>query len=188
MRSAGQALPSVGIRILDEEGNVLPPGQIGEVAINSPTNMAGYWNKPEETARVLSEDNWLRTGDAGILDEDGYLYIQDRIKDMIITGGENVYPAEVESAIYGHPDIADVAVIGVPDDNWGEAVKAVVVPRPGADLAADSVIAYAREKIAGFKCPKSVDFIAALPRNPSGKILRRELRAPYWEGRERQVN
>ncbi|MFA9200511.1 MAG: AMP-binding protein [Cypionkella sp.] len=188
MRSAGKALPSVSVRILDENGNELPPGQIGEVAINSPTNMAGYWNKPEETARVLSADNWLRTGDAGVLDEDGYLYIQDRIKDMIISGGENVYPAEVESAIYGHPDIADVAVIGVPDDKWGEAVKAVVVRRPGAELDAEGVIAHARERIAGFKCPKSVDFIDALPRNPSGKILRRSLRAPYWEGRERQVN
>jgi acyl-CoA synthetase (AMP-forming)/AMP-acid ligase II len=188
MRSAGKALPSVELRILDAEGNPLPPGEIGEVAINSPTNMVGYWNKPEETARVLSPDNWLRTGDAGILDEDGYLFIQDRIKDMIISGGENVYPAEVESAIYGHPDIADVAVIGVPDEKWGEAVKAVVVRRPGAAVEADGIIAYAREKIAGFKCPKTVDFIDALPRNPSGKILRRELRAPYWEGRERQVN
>jgi acyl-CoA synthetase (AMP-forming)/AMP-acid ligase II len=107
---------------------------------------------------------------------------------MIISGGENVYPAEVESAIYGHPDVADVAVIGVPDDKWGEAVKAVVVPRPGAAMDADDVIAWSRERIAGFKCPKSVDFVEALPRNPSGKILRRELRAPYWEGRERQVN
>jgi len=188
MRSAGKALPSVGLRILGEDGDPLPPGQIGEVAINSPTNMAGYWNKPEETARVLSADNWLRTGDAGILDEEGYLFIQDRIKDMIITGGENVYPAEVESAIYGHPDIADVAVIGIPDDRWGEAIKAVIVRRPGANLDADQVIAFARDRIAGFKCPKSVDFIDALPRNPAGKILRRTLRAPYWEGRERQVN
>lgn len=188
MRAAGKALPSVGLKILDENGSELPPGEIGEVAINSPTNMAGYWNKPEETARVLSADNWLRTGDAGIMDEDGYLYIQDRIKDMIITGGENVYPAEVESALYGHPDVADVAVIGVPDERWGEAVKAVVVRRPGVDLEADGVIDWARQKIAGFKCPKTVDFIDALPRNPSGKILRRELRAPYWEGRERQVN
>jgi long-chain acyl-CoA synthetase len=130
----------------------------------------------------------MRTGDAGILDEDGYLFIQDRIKDMIITGGENVYPAEVENALYGHPDIADVAVIGVPDDRWGEAVKAVVVRRPGSGIDADGVIAWARETIAGFKCPKSVDFIDALPRNPSGKILRRDLRTPYWEGRERQVN
>jgi acyl-CoA synthetase (AMP-forming)/AMP-acid ligase II len=188
MRSAGKALPAVEVRILDPEGNPLPPGEIGEVAVRSPTTMVGYWNRPEETARCLSPDGWLRTGDAGILDEDGYLYIQDRIKDMIITGGENVYPAEVESAIYGHPDIADVAVIGVPDEKWGEAVKAVVVPRPGAEVDESSVIAWAREKIAGFKCPKSVDFIGALPRNPSGKILRRELRAPYWDGRERQVN
>jgi long-chain acyl-CoA synthetase len=188
MRSAGKALPACEIRILDADGNSLPPGEIGEVAIHSPTTMVGYWNRPEETARVLSPDGWLRTGDAGILDADGYLFIQDRIKDMIISGGENVYPAEVESAIYGHPDIADVAVIGVPDDKWGEAVKAVVVRRPGVALEADSVISYAREKIAGFKCPKTVDFIEALPRNPSGKILRRELRAPYWEGRERQVN
>ncbi len=188
MRSAGMALPGVELRILDEEGNPLPPGAIGEVAVRSPTNMAGYWKKPDETARVLSEDGWMRTGDAGILDEDGYLFIQDRIKDMIISGGENVYPAEVESALYGHPDIADVAVIGVPDERWGEAVKAVVVRRPDTELDASGVIAWAREKIAGFKCPKSVDFIEALPRNPSGKILRRELRAPYWGGRERQVN
>ena len=188
MRSAGKALPGIQIRIVDAEGNILAPGAIGEVEVLSPTTMVGYWNRPEETARCLSPDGWLRTGDAGIMDEDGYLYIQDRIKDMIITGGENVYPAEVESAIYGHPDIADVAVIGVPDEKWGEAVKAVVVPRAGKQVDAESVIAWSREKIAGFKCPKSVDFIDALPRNPSGKILRRQLRAPYWEGRERQVN
>ncbi|MXO75329.1 AMP-binding protein [Altererythrobacter aerius] len=188
MRSAGKALPSVEIRILDEDGNPLPPGTIGEVAINSPTNMTGYWNKPEETARVLSPDNWLLTGDAGIMDAEGYLYIQDRIKDMIISGGENIYPAEVESAIYGHPDVADVAVIGVPDSLWGEAVKAIVVPRPGTAPEPDRVIDWARQRIAGFKCPKTVDVVDALPRNPSGKILRRELRAPYWEGRDRQVN
>jgi acyl-CoA synthetase (AMP-forming)/AMP-acid ligase II len=188
MKSAGKALPSVEVRIVDEQGNELPRGEIGEVAVWSPTTMVGYWNRPEETARVLSPDGWLRTGDAGIMDEEGYVYIQDRIKDMIISGGENVYPAEVEGAIYGHPDIADVAVIGVPDAKWGEAVKAVVVRRAGAELDESGVIAWARERIAGFKCPKSVDFIDALPRNPSGKILRRELRAPYWEGRERQVN
>ena len=188
MRSAGKALPGIEVRVVDAEGNVLPPGAIGEVEVLSPTTMVGYWNRPEETARCLTEDGWLRTGDAGIMDEDGYLYIQDRIKDMIITGGENVYPAEVESAVYGHPDIADVAVIGVPDDKWGEAVKAVVVRRPGAELDEAGVIAWTRGKIAGFKCPKTVDFIDALPRNPSGKILRRQLRAPYWQGRERQVN
>ena len=157
-------------------------------AIRSESTMLGYWNRPEETAKVMLEGGWFRTGDAGMLDEEGYLYIQDRIKDMIITGGENVYPAEVESAIFAHPDIADVAVIGIPDDVWGEAIKAVVVKKPGAELDADGVVAFAHERIAGFKCPKSVDFLDALPRNPSGKILRRELRAPYWEGRERQVN
>ncbi|MBS0274219.1 MAG: fatty acid--CoA ligase, partial [Proteobacteria bacterium] len=127
-------------------------------------------------------------GDAGYVDEDGYVYIHDRVKDMIISGGENVYPAEVESAIYGHPDVADVAVIGVPDEKWGEAVKAVVVKKPGREPKPDDIIAYARERIAGFKAPKSVDFIEALPRNPSGKILRRELREPYWAGKERRVN
>ncbi|OZA93282.1 MAG: acyl-CoA synthetase [Erythrobacter sp. 34-65-8] len=188
MTSAGKALPGSEIAILDENLQPLPPGQIGEVAIRGECVMLGYWNRPEENAKALTGDGWFRTGDAGILDEEGYLYIQDRIKDMIITGGENVYPAEVESAVFGHPDIADVAIIGVPDEKWGEAVKAVVVRRPGSDLDEKGVIAFARERIAGFKCPKSVDFIEALPRNPSGKILRRELRAPYWEGKERMVN
>lgn len=154
MRTAGKALPAVEIRIVDAEGKPLPPGEIGEVMIHSPTTMVGYWNRPEETARCLTEDGWLRTGDAGTVDEDGYLYIQDRIKDMIITGGENVYPAEVESAIYGHPDVADVAVVGVPDDRWGEAVKAIVVPRPGVEIRPGDVIAWARQKIAGFNAPR----------------------------------
>lgn len=188
MTSAGKALPGVELAILDEDGNHLPPGSVGEVAIKSPTNMIGYWNKPEETAKTLIAGGWLRTGDAGILDEEGYLFIQDRMKDMIITGAENVYPAEVESAIYGHPDVADVAVIGVPDEKWGEAVKAIVVAKPGTNPDAADIIAFARQRIAGFKCPKSIDFIDALPRNPSGKILRRSLREPYWAGRERRVN
>ncbi len=188
MKSAGKPLPGTEIAILDEELNPLPPGEIGEVAIRSDSVMLGYWNRPEENEKALIEGGWFRTGDAGIVDEEGYLYIQDRIKDMIITGGENVYPAEVESAIFGHPDIADIAIIGVPDEKWGEAVKAVIVRREGSDLDEAGVIAHARERIAGFKCPKTVDFVDALPRNPSGKILRRELRAPYWEGQERQVS
>jgi long-chain acyl-CoA synthetase len=133
-------------------------------------------------------DGWMRTGDAAYRDAEGYVFIYDRVKDMIVTGGENVYPAEVENAIFGHPDIADAAVIGVPDETWGEAVKAVVVLKPGAAPDAANVIAYARERIAGYKAPKSVDFVAAIPRNATGKILRRELRKPYWEGRERMVN
>lgn len=188
MTAAGKALPGVELKILDEDGNELPHGEIGEVAIRSPNNTRGYWNKPEETAKALIGDGWLRTGDAGILDEEGYLYIQDRIKDMIITGAENVYPAEVESAIYGHPAVADVAVIGVPDPKWGEAVKAMVVLKPDVPCDEAMIISYAREQIAGFKCPKSVEFIDALPRNPSGKILRRTLREPFWAGHERRVN
>lgn len=188
MASAGRALPGVELKILDESGNALPPGNIGEVAIKSPSNMVGYWNRPEETARTLIGDGWLRTGDAGLIDDEGYLFIQDRMKDMIISGAENIYPAEVESAIYGHPAVADVAVFGVPDAKWGEAVKACVVLKPGAAPDAEDIIAHARTRIAGFKCPKSIDFIEALPRNPSGKILRRALREPYWAGRERQVN
>jgi len=188
MRSAGKPLPSVELQIRGENGKPLPPGETGEVAIRSDCVMLEYWNRPEENAKALTEDGWFLTGDAGMLDDEGYLFIQDRIKDMIITGGENVYPAEVESAIYGHPAIADIAVIGIPDQKWGEAVKAVIVLKPGAELTENELIAHAREKIAGFKCPKSVDFIDALPRNPSGKILRRELRAPYWKGLQRQVN
>jgi len=154
--------------------------------------MRGYWNNPSETAlmRRVGPDSreWIYSGDLGYLDEDGYLFIHDRVKDMIISGGENIYPAEVESAVYGHPHVAEVAVIGVPDDRWGEAVKAVVALKPGAPRDPESIIAFARTRIAGFKAPKSIDFIDVLPRNPSGKILRRELRAPYWEGRTRQVN
>lgn len=188
MTAAGRAMPGVELRILGEDGQDVPPGTIGEVAIKSANNMAGYWKRADETAKALIGDGWLRTGDAGLMDEEGYLHIQDRIKDMIITGAENVYPAEVESAIYGHPSVKDVAVIGVPDPKWGEAVKAIVVLKDGAEADPDAIIAHARARIAGFKCPKSIDFIAELPRNPSGKILRRELREPFWAGRERRVN
>jgi long-chain acyl-CoA synthetase len=188
MRSAGKALPGVELAILDEEGRRLPPHEVGEIAIRSAANMIGYWNLPEATARTIDTEGWLRSGDAGYLDEDGYLFIHDRVKDMIISGGENVYPAEVENAVYGHPDVAEVAVIGVPDAKWGEAVKAVVVRKPGHEPTPEEIIAWARQRIAGFKAPKSVDFIDALPRNASGKILRRELREPYWSGAERRVN
>lgn len=188
MRSAGKPLPGVEIRVVDASGNDVAQGEVGEVITRSSNNMLGYWNLPDATAKTLTGDNWIHTGDAGYLDDDGYLYIHDRVKDMIISGGENVYPAEVESAIYGHPDILEVAVVGVPDDKWGEAVKAFCVPKAGATVDPDSVIAWARERIAGFKVPKSIDVISALPRNASGKILRKDLRAPYWAGRERMVN
>lgn len=189
MASAGLPMPGVELRIVDANGNVLGPNETGEICTRSVANMAGYWRNEAATAATIDTDGWLRTGDAGYLDEDGYLFIQDRIKDMICSGAENVYPAEVENAIHGHPDVAEVAVIGVPDDTWGEAVKAIVVPKPGALPDAGSIIAYARERIAHYKAPKSVDFRAdPLPRSTSGKILRRELREPYWAGRERRVN
>ena len=188
MRSVGKPLPGVEVKIVDGEGVEVPANTVGEIATRSPKNMRGYWNLPEATAATIDAEGWLRTGDAGYFDDDGYLYIHDRVKDMIISGGENVYPAEVENAVYSHPKVADVAVIGVPDTKWGEAVKACVVVKPGEMLSEAEVIAHARRHIAGYKCPKSVDFIAALPRNPSGKILRRELRAPYWKGRERPIN
>jgi acyl-CoA synthetase (AMP-forming)/AMP-acid ligase II len=188
MRSVGTPLEGVEIKIIDEQGNEVPADTVGEIATRSSKNMRGYWNNPDATKETIDADGWLRTGDAGYLDGDGYLYIHDRVKDMIISGGENVYPAEVENAIYAHPSVADVAVVGVPHEKWGEAVKACVVVKDGHELSETEVIAHAREHIAGYKCPKSVDFIEALPRNPSGKILRRELRAPYWKGKERAVN
>lgn len=149
--------------------------------------MKGYWQNSEATEKSISS-GWFSTGDAGYLDEEGYLYIHDRIKDMIVSGGENVYPAEVENALFDHPAIGDVAVIGVPDDKWGEAVKAVVVLKPGSSASEEEIIAHSRAKIAGYKIPKTVDFAEVLPRNPTGKLLKRELRKPYWEGKDRQIN
>jgi len=188
MRSVGKPLPGVEVVIIDEAGAPVPTGTVGEIATRSMANMQGYWNLPDATAKTIDNEGWLRTGDAGYVDEDGYIYIHDRVKDMIISGGENIYPAEVENAIFGHPDVIDVGVIGVPDAKWGEAVKACVVVKPGRNPSAEDIIAFARQRIAGYKAPKSVDFIDTLPRNPSGKILRRELREPYWVGVSRRVN
>jgi long-chain acyl-CoA synthetase len=185
--SCGLAQEGVELRIVGDDGENLPAGQVGEIAVRSPQVMGGYWRLPDATSRAIRGD-WFFTGDAGYLDDRGYLYIYDRVKDMIVSGGENIYPAEVESALFGHPAVADVAVIGVPDERWGEAVKAVVVRKPGAELGAGELIAWARERIAGYKLPKTVDFIEALPRNPTGKILKRELRRPYWGDKQRQVN
>ena len=187
MRSAGRAVPGAEIRVVGEDGAELPRGEVGELIVRSPSNMTGYWNLDDAT-RASLKGGWMHTGDAAFMDEDGYIYIQDRMKDMIISGGENIYPAQVESAIYGHPAVAEVAVIGVPDPVWGEVLKACVVAKPGETVDPASIIDWTRERLAGFKVPKSIDVIPALPRNASGKILRRELRAPYWEGRERQVN
>ncbi len=189
MRSAGKAIPGAEIRIMDPESDTLyPPGKVGEICIRAPGTMLGYWKQDDETARVIRDNGWVRSGDAGYMDEDGYVFIQDRVKDMIVSGGENIYPAEVENAMHAHPDIAEVAVIGVPDPKWGEAVKAVIVPRAGHTPSAEDILAYTRERVAGYKVPKSIDFVDALPRSATGKILKKELRAPYWAGKDRQVN
>jgi long-chain acyl-CoA synthetase len=189
LRSAGRPYPWVEVRIVDpDSGADLPAGQVGELWTRSVQNMKGYWNRPDDTASTLTADGWLKTGDAGFVDAEGYIFLTDRVKDMIISGGENVYPAEVENVLAGHPALLDVAVIGVPHDRWGETVKAIVVRKPGTDPSPAEIIAYAREHLAHFKCPTSVDFAAALPRNPSGKLLKRELREPFWHGRARRIN
>jgi long-chain acyl-CoA synthetase len=189
LRSAGKPYPTVQIRIVDPAtGADAPRGSVGELWTRSVQNMKGYWARPDDTAKTILPDGWLRTGDAGYVDAEGYIYLTDRVKDMIITGGENVYPAEIENVLMSHPAIADVAVIGVPDDRWGEAVKAIVVAKPGATPAGAEVIAFARARLAHFKCPSSVDFRDTLPRNPSGKLLKRELREPYWKGHDRRIH
>jgi acyl-CoA synthetase (AMP-forming)/AMP-acid ligase II len=179
MRSVGRALEGVEVRIVDGSGGMLPAGSTGEIVTRSSANMLGYFEMPEATAEALDAEGWLHTGDAGYLDPDGYLYLQDRVKDMIISGGENIYPAEVENAIFGHPAVAEVAVIGVPDDKWGEAVKAVIVPVAGAERTDADVIAWAAARIARYKVPKSIDWVSSLPHNHTGKVLRRVLRDSY---------
>ncbi|MEX1006623.1 MAG: fatty acid--CoA ligase [Acidimicrobiia bacterium] len=188
LRAAGVAMPGVELRVVDADGNDCALGDVGEVWMRSPSNMVGYWNMPEATAAAITGDGWFKSGDAGFFDADGYLYIHDRIKDMIISGGENIYPAEVESVLMGHPAVADAAVIGVPDEKWGEAVKAIVVRAPNSDLDDRELIAFSRERLAHFKCPTTVDWVDTIPRNPSGKILKTELREPYWRDQERGVH
>lgn len=186
LRSCGKPNPGVEVRIVDEDGNDVPQGEVGEILMKMGANMKGYWNRPEATAETI-KDGYLYTGDAGFLDEEGFVFIHDRVKDMIVSGGENVYPAEVENALHTHPEVADAAAVGIPDDKWGEAVKGIVVRAPGSEVSEEDIIAHVKTQIAGYKVPKSIDFAEALPRNPSGKILRRELRAPFWEGRDRNV-
>ena len=187
LRSCGKPAPNREIRIVSANGDVLGVGEIGEIVVRGGFVMKGYWKAPAANNEAIV-DGWFHTGDAGYFDEEGYLFIHDRIKEMIVSGGENVYPAEVENALADNPDILDAAVIGVPDEKWGEAVKAVVVLKPGVQPDEAAIILHARQRIAGFKLPKSVDFVDSIPRNPSGKILRRNLREPYWRGQDRQVN
>lgn len=187
LTSCGRARTGVEVRVVDEHDVPQPPGTAGEVAIRAPSVMRGYWERPEETAETL-RGGWLHTGDIGSLDEQGYLYVHDRARDLVITGGMNVYPREVEEALLQHRAVAQVCVVGVPDERWGEAVKALVVLEDGVHASEDEIIAFAGLHLAGYKKPKSVDFLEDLPKNAYGKVLRRELRAPFWAGRSRMVN
>lgn len=185
-RSAGRPVPIAEVRIVDAEGAPVPHGTVGEIVAHGPMVMAGYWNKPEQTAKAL-RDGWMHTGDGGRMDKDGFLYIVDRLKDMVVTGGENVYSTEVENAITQLPQVSICAVVGVPDAHWGERVHAVVVLREGQSLTAEALIAHCRTLIAGYKCPRSVAFDTELPLSPAGKILKYKLREPHWAGRERSI-
>jgi acyl-CoA synthetase (AMP-forming)/AMP-acid ligase II len=175
------------LKIVDPDDREVPLGEIGEIVYRGPGTMAGYWRRERDTAAAI-RDGWFHTGDAGTMDTEGFIYIKDRIKDMIISGGENIYPAEIEGVLAAHPDVADIAVIGVPDDTWGESVKAIVIRKAGSQLTADELIEWSQQRLAGYKRPRSVDFVEGIPRNPSGKILKKELRSPYWAGRERAVH
>ncbi len=186
--SAGQPLPGVEVKVVDPATLAdVGVGEHGELWLRTPQLMKGFLGKPEETAAVLVEDGWFRTGDLGKVDAEGYVFVEDRLKDMIISGGENVYSPEVERVLAEHPAVAEVAVIGVPHERWGETVKAVVALRPGASATPEEIIEHCRAKLATYKCPTSVDILPALPRNPTGKILKRDLRQPYWAGRDRAV-
>jgi acyl-CoA synthetase (AMP-forming)/AMP-acid ligase II len=184
--SCGRPAAGTQVRIVDEDHNEVPRGEVGEIAVKGPQLMQQYWNMPEATAKTLV-DGWLYTGDAARMDEEGFIYIQDRIKDMIVTGGENVYPKEVENALFDHPEVADAAVIGIPDEKYGEAILAFVQSRNGDDIDIEELVAFCRERLAGFKVPRQIEFIKEIPRNASGKVLKKDLREPYWEGIERRV-
>jgi acyl-CoA synthetase (AMP-forming)/AMP-acid ligase II len=186
LSSAGTLVPNAEVRVVDPDTLAdVSPGEQGELWFRSKQLMKGYHNKPEATAEAITEDGWFRTGDIGRVDSDGYIFVEDRLKDMIITGGENVYSIEVERVLAEHPAIAEVAVIGVPDEKWGESVKAVVSLE--GEASEKEIIAFARERLAAYKCPKTVDIVTELPRNPTGKILKKDLRKPHWEDAGRKV-
>lgn len=176
------------VEVLDEQGQPVQGDTIGEICVRGPDVFAGYWRAPEQTREVLGADGWLRTGDLARIDDEGYIYIVDRKKEMLVSGGFNVYPREVETVLAQHPAVYEVCVVGVPDEHWGEAVKAVVVLRQGTRADADELMRFCEGRLAGFKRPRSVDFVAQLPKNSNGKLSRKDVREPFWRGRERKVN
>ncbi|AWY39188.1 fatty-acid--CoA ligase [Pseudomonas putida] len=186
MYSAGRAISCVELKIVDGDGREVPRGTVGEIAVRGPNVMLGYWNNPAATAEVL-KDGWMHTGDGAYMDQEGFVYIVDRLKDMIVSGGENIYSAEVENAIASHPAVAQCAVIGIPCEKWGETVHAVIVLKPEAQVSEEELVSHCRSLIAGYKCPRSVEFRQALPLSTVGKILKNELRQPYWANRGRNI-
>jgi acyl-CoA synthetase (AMP-forming)/AMP-acid ligase II len=185
-RSAGRAIIGAQVKVTGPDGEELPRGAVGQVAVRGPGVMLGYWNRPAETAAALN-DGWMMTGDGGRMDDDGYLFIVDRIKDMIVSGGENIYCAEVEAALASHPAVATCAIIGIPHELWGEAVHAFVVTQADAPVDEAGLIAHCKSLVANYKCPRSISFVPSLPLSGTGKVLKTELRAPFWEGRERSI-
>jgi acyl-CoA synthetase (AMP-forming)/AMP-acid ligase II len=186
LRSAGFPHIGVHVRIVDEEDDDVGPGEIGEIVVKSKAVMKEWWKKPEETAKTIV-DGWVHTGDMGRYDEQGYIYIVDRKKDMIVSGGENIFPREVEEVLYGHEGVLEAAVIGIPDPYWVEKVHAVVVPKPGARVDETELIEHCKARLAHYKSPKSIALVSELPKNPAGKILKRQIRAPYWDGQDRTI-
>ena len=187
LSSAGKPAMGVEVMIVGDDGKEVAPGETGEILIRADKLMKGYWKMPEETAEAF-RDGWFHTRDMGMMDEDGFIYLMDRKSDMIISGGFNIYPREVEDVLMAHPGVAEAAVIGVPDDLWGESVKAMVVPKEGVELTGEEIVRHCKENLAGYKKPRSVDFIEEIPKNPYGKINRRALKEPFWKGFGRQVH
>lgn len=188
LNSVGKEAAGVEVRVVNVEGDDVQPGEIGEIIARGPNIMKGYWRMPEATAAAIV-DGWMHTGDLATVDEENYIYIVDRSKDMIISGGENIYSVEVENALYTHPAVLECAVIGIPHDMWGEAVHAVIVCKPGMNASEEELIAHARTQIAGYKVPRSIEFLPeALPKSGAGKILKRDLREKYWAGKSKNVN
>jgi acyl-CoA synthetase (AMP-forming)/AMP-acid ligase II len=186
LSSVGRPNPLIRVEMMNDANKILPRGETGEICVRGDLVMKGYYKQPDKTAETII-DGWLHTGDVGHIDAEGYLHITDRKKDMIISGGFNVYPSEVEQVIWSHPAVQDCAVIGVPDEKWGEAVKAVVELNPGQSATAEEIIALCKAKLGGVMAPKSVDFVVSLPRSPVGKVLKKNLRKQYWEGAQRQI-
>jgi long-chain acyl-CoA synthetase len=188
LRSCGRPYPYFDVRVVGADGADVPAGEAGELWVRSVQTMAGYWKDPEATAAAKSADGWLHTGDAVFVDRDGFLFLHDRIKDVVISGGENIYPAEVENVLASHPNVVDVAVIGIPHQRWGEVPLAIIVTRQGTATRAEDMIEFCRRRLAAFKCPTDVQFVDELPRNASGKVLKHVLRESYWTNQERFVN